>query len=325
MVRPEFARAIPSRTFGGSAGACRAAPVAARVRALDNPDMALTFTKMHGLGNDYVYINTFDRELTNPVALARRMSDRHTGVGSDGLILIARPDAPAAAAGAHVRMIMYNADGSRSEMCGNGVRCVAKYAWDRGLARNNPMLVQTDRGILTLALTIGDDQRVERVRVDMGEPILEPARIPVALGGDRVVATAIPLMDRTLEMTCVSMGNPHAVFFVDDVKRVPLRDWGEKLERHPLFPQRTNVHFVQVVEPTRVRMITWERGTGPTQACGTGAAAVCVAGVLTRRTQRTIRAALPGGELELAWDETTNHVFKTGPATEVFDGTWLQS
>lgn len=284
--------------------------------------MALKFVKMHGLGNDYVYISTFDQDVANPTALARKISDRHTGIGSDGLILVAPPEHTSGPAAAHVRMIMFNADGSRSEMCGNGVRCVAKFAWDRGLARQNPMLVQTDRGVLTLTLTLDAAGRVDTVRVDMGEPILEPARIPVALAGDRVVRTAIPLAERTLEITCVSMGNPHAVIFVDDVKRVPLRDWGPKLECHPLFPQRVNAHFVQVVEPTHVRMITWERGTGPTQACGTGAAAVCVAGVLANRTHRAIKATLPGGNLDLEWDERTNHVFKTGPATEVYTGEW---
>src|SRR5262249_2012205 len=149
-------------------------------------------------------------------------------------------------------------------------------------------------------------------------------KIPVALGGDRVVSTPMPLMDKMLEMTCVSMGNPHAIFYVDDVKRVPLRDWGSKLECHPLFPNRMNIHFVQVIDPARVRMITWDRGTGPTQACGTGASAVCVAGVLTRKSQRSITATLPGGNLQLEWDEKTNHVFKTGPATEVFTGQWLE-
>lgn len=283
--------------------------------------MSLPFTKMHGLGNDYVYVNVFDRAIEKPAILAKRVSDRHRGIGSDGLILIARPNA----AGAHARMEMYNSDGSRGEMCGNGVRCVAKYVYDRGIAHANPLHIETDNGVLEIALTLDQGGRVAQARVDMGEPILDPKRIPVALGGERVVASPIPLADKMLTMTCVSMGNPHAVIFVDDVKRVPLSDWGPKLERHPLFPQRTNVHFVQVMNRERVRMITWERGAGATQACGTGASAVCVASVLNQKTERRISAFLPGGELTLEWNADSNHVFMTGPATDVFDGVLLDA
>ena len=279
--------------------------------------MALGFTKMHGLGNDYVYVDVFDQKVADGSGLARRIADRHRGVGGDGLILVARPEN----ADADVRMIMFNADGSRSQMCGNGVRCVAKFAYERGRSRANPMRVQTDRGVLTLDLSLKDG-RVEQVRVDMGEPILEPSKIPVALGGPKVVSALLPMPDSILSMTCVSMGNPHAVIYVDDTKRVPLKEWGPRIERHPLFPERVNAHFVQVIEPQHVRMITWERGTGPTQACGTGAAAVCVAGVLTGNSQRVVRVTLPGGDLQLEWNEATNHVFKTGPATDVFDGVW---
>ncbi|GMU83443.1 MAG: diaminopimelate epimerase [Planctomycetota bacterium] len=278
----------------------------------------LRFTKMHGLGNDYVYVDLFDQQVDAPEALSRVISDRHRGIGSDGLILIAPPQAREA----DVRMIMYNADGSRSQMCGNGVRCVAKYAYDHGRARRNPIRVETDRGVLPIDLTIGADGRVEAARVDMGEPILEPRKIPVAIPGERIIAVPIPLDSRMLELTAVSMGNPHAVFFVDDVATVPLPEVGPKLEHHPLFPERINVHFVQVLSRERVRMITWERGTGPTQACGTGASAVCVASVLNGLTGRSIIATLPGGDLALEWDERTNHVFKTGPATEVFSGAW---
>ncbi len=277
--------------------------------------MGVKFTKMHGLGNDYVYVSLFEQNVDDPAKLARRVSDRHRGVGGDGLILIGP-----GGGGAHVRMEMFNADGSRAEMCGNGIRCVAKYAYERGLARENPLRVRTDAGLLTLDLTIDEDDRVCEVRVDMGAPVLDPKRIPVALGGERVVGTTIPLLDKLLEVTCVSMGNPHAVSFCDSVLRVPLSDWGPKLERHPLFPQRINVHFAQVVRPDFVKMITWERGTGKTQACGTGACAVCVAGFLTHRTERAITAQLPGGNLKLEWDEASDHVFMTGPATEVFVG-----
>lgn len=280
--------------------------------------MPLAFTKMHGLGNDYVYVGLFDQAVDNAVSLAKAISDRHRGVGSDGLILVGPADTPEA----HVRMEMYNADGSRAQMCGNGIRCVAKLAYERGWARANPMRVQTDAGMLALELTLDAAGRVEQVRVDMGAPVLDPKRIPVSLAGERIVGVAMPLPETILSVTCVSMGNPHAVFFVEDLARVPLRQWGPMIERHPLFPERINAHFVQVQKPDQVKMITWERGAGATQACGTGACAVCVAGVLNRLTQRRIRAQLPGGYLTLEWDEATGHVFKTGPATEVFTGVW---
>lgn len=280
--------------------------------------MPIEFTKMHGLGNDYVYVSLFDQRVADPAKLAKAISDRHRGVGADGLILIAPPETH----DAHARMIMHNRDGSRAEMCGNGVRCVAKFVHDRGLSAANPLRISTDRGVLSLALTLGPDGKVATVRVDMGEPILDPAKIPVSLAGEHVVAQPIPMPDGIASVTCVSMGNPHAVFFVDRLVDVPLSRWGAFVERHPLFPQRVNAHWVQVLSRERVRMVTWERGAGPTQACGTGAAAVCVAAVLNRLTDRRIKAFLPGGELDLEWDEATNHVFKTGPATEVFTGVW---
>jgi diaminopimelate epimerase len=280
--------------------------------------MPLKFTKMHGLGNDYVYVSLFKERVDDPAALARAMSDRHRGVGGDGLILVAPPQG----ADADVRMIMYNADGSRAQMCGNGIRCVAKLAHERGLARANPLRVQTDAGVLSLDLKLGADERVEAVRVDMGAPILDPKRIPVLLEGENVVARRIALGDQTLSMTCVSMGNPHAVLFALDLTRVPLAEWGPQLERHPLFPERVNVHFVEAVRPDFVKMITWERGTGITQACGTGACAVCVAGVLNGLTKRAITVELPGGQLQIEWDAARGHVFMTGPATEVFTGVW---
>lgn len=280
--------------------------------------MPLEFIKMHGLGNDYVYVNLFDQRVDDAPALARAISDRHRGVGSDGLILVAPPEDPTA----HVRMIMYNADGSRGAMCGNGVRCVAKLAYDHGLARANPLRVQTDRGVLSLELTLDEAGRVRAVRADMDEPILEPRKIPMAVPGERVVACPIQIESTSLTMTCVSMGSAHAVFFVPDVTRIPLTTWGPQLERHTLFPERINVHFAQVIRPDFVKMIIWERGSGATQACGTGAAAVCVAGVLNGLTNRAITAEQPGGTLVLEWDEQTNHVFMTGPATEVFTGQW---
>lgn len=289
--------------------------------------MPLSFTKMHGLGNDYIYIGLFEDAvakspaLANPSALAKRISDRHRGVGGDGLILIAPPENP----DAHVRMIMFNSDGSRGQMCGNGIRCVGKLAYERGWSRHNPMRVQTDAGVLTLELTLTASPAggvVREVRVDMGEPILEPARIPVALDGDRVIRAPLPMPGRLLQMTCVSMGNPHAVIFVPGLRDIPLKDWGPQLEKHPLFPQRMNIHFAAVDHAEYIRMITWERGAGATQACGTGAAAVCVAGVLNELTKRKVTIKLPGGELRLEWDAATSHVFKTGPAEEVFSGIW---
>ena len=280
--------------------------------------MALRFTKMHGLSNDYVYVSLFDQRVDDPPALARAVSDRHRGIGSDGLILVAPPEIP----GAHVRMMMFHVDGSRGQMCGNALRCVAKLAYDRGLARVNPLRIQTDRGVLTADLTLDENGRVREVRADMDVPILDPRRIPVTAAGDRIVQQPLSLEGVTLAMTCVSMGNPHVVFFEPELARVPLREWGPRIERHPIFPERTNVHFAQVVRRDFVGMITWERGSGVTQACGTGACAVCVAGVLAGLTDRRITVRLPGGALRIEWDEATNHVFMTGPAEEVFTGEW---
>lgn len=278
--------------------------------------MGLKFAKMHGLGNDYVYIETFTQAVDAPEQLAKRLSDRHHGVGSDGLILIAPPLAVDAAA----RMIMYNADGSRGQMCGNGIRCVAKYVHDRGICRRNPLRIETDRGLLQLELTLGADHRVELVRVDMGPPILEASKIPVALRGPHVIDTPVPVGDRVMNITCVSMGNPHGVIFADQLVRVPLSELGPQLERHPVFPERANIHFAQRMAADQLKVMTWERGAGVTQACGTGACAAAVAGVLNRLTDRAVTVSLPGGELQIEWDEATDHVFMIGPATHVFDG-----
>jgi diaminopimelate epimerase len=301
---------------------------------------------MHGLGNDYVYVSLFDQRVDDPASLARAISDRHRGAGSDGLILLAPPDT----ASADVRMTMFNSDGSRAQMCGNGIRCLAKLAWERGLARRNPMCIATDAGLMTVELLLDSAGRVGAVRVDMGPPILQPGRIPVRLAGERVVNAPLQVGSRSLLVTCVSMGNPHAVFFTDRLEDVPLADWGPRIERHALFPERTNAHFAQVLARDRVRMITWERGAGLTQACGTGACAVGVAGVLNGLTERALTVELPGGELRIEWQnpepataETKsgtataatasrpavtgteypgNHVFMTGPAEEVFTGEW---
>jgi diaminopimelate epimerase len=278
----------------------------------------MRFTKMHGLGNDYVYVNGFTERLPADLpATAVKVADRHFGVGGDGLILILPSEK------ADARMRMFNADGSESEMCGNGLRCVAKYVYDHSIARKPRLAIETGRGVLTVDVEVKAD-KVSRVRVDMGEPILRAADIPTTLPGDPPVNAHLDVRELgRFEVTAVSMGNPHAVIFVKDVAQVPLELVGPVLERAAAFPKRVNVHFVQVHSPAEATMRTWERGSGITMACGTGACAVAVAGVLTGRTERKLLAHLPGGDLELEWSAADNHVFKTGPATEVFSGEWL--
>jgi diaminopimelate epimerase len=279
-------------------------------------EMLMKFTKMHGIGNDYVYINTFDQKApADPARLAIAISDRHFGVGSDGLILIG----PSQRADAQMRM--FNADGSESEMCGNGVRCVAKYVHDHGIARKPRLAIETGRGVLTLDLEVVGG-KARRVRVDMGAPILQGSDIPTRLPGDPPVNVTLEVEGVRLEVTAISMGNPHAVAYVDDVERFPVERLGPVLEHHPAFPRRVNAHFVTVLSPREVRMRTWERGSGITLACGTGACAVCVAGVLTGKTEPKVLAHLPGGDLELEWAGAGGSVFMTGPATEVFTGDW---
>jgi diaminopimelate epimerase len=247
------------------------------------------------------------------------VSDRHFGVGSDGLILITPSERGDA------RMRMFNADGSESEMCGNGLRCVAKYVYDHGIARKPTLALETGRGVLTVTVE-ADGSTARRVTVDMGEPILEAEKIPTTLPGPRVVNHTLPaeLTHPSYEprVTCVSMGNPHAVIYCADAASVPLESVGHALEHASIFPRRINVHFVQVVSPGEAVMRTWERGSGVTLACGTGACAVSVAGVLTGRTGRRLLAHLPGGDLDLHWSESDNHVHMTGPAVEVFSGDW---
>ncbi|MBN2514122.1 MAG: diaminopimelate epimerase [Sedimentisphaerales bacterium] len=289
----------------------------------------MEFTKMHGLGNDYVYVDCFRHKIENPSQLAVKISDRHRGVGSDGLILICPSQI------ADVRMRMFNADGSESQMCGNGIRCVAKYVYDHELAQANTefsvpgmatmphaLRIETGRGILTLGLDTNRDNKVVRVCVNMGQPILEASLIPVALDADQVVGVTLQVAGQELSMTCVSMGNPHAVFFCEDLDAIDLSVVGPLIEHHPLFPQRINVHFVKADSPQEFTMRTWERGSGITLACGTGACACVVAGFLTGRCQRVAMAHLPGGDLELNWSDTDNCVYMTGPAVEVFSGVW---
>ncbi len=286
----------------------------------------MRFVKMHGIGNDYVYVDTFAQSFPHPDQLAIRVADRHFGIGGDGLILVAPPTDAARPLGATVRMRMFNADGSESEMCGNGIRCVAKFAYDRKLSTQNPMLIETGRGVLSLALKTAGG-KVTEATVNMGPPVLDLPRIPVdaqwlgATGNVRVfqipVGTSVGM-----PATFVSMGNPHAVIYVDDVAKIDLEKIGPMIERHKAFPRRINVHVVQVQSAGEATMRTWERGSGITLACGTGAAAVCVAGVLTGRTGRNLLLHLPGGDLTLEWREADDCVYMTGPATEVFTGEW---
>lgn len=276
----------------------------------------MLFTKMQGAGNDYIYVDCFSQPIpSDPAALARAVSDRHFGVGADGLILICPAD------GADAEMRMFNADGSYSEMCGNGIRCVAKFVHDHGIAVRDQLRI-TSAGkpfLLDLELRAG---KVERVRVDMGEPILTSSQIPTTLPGDPPVDAPFEIAGRTLAVTCVSMGNPHCVTYVDSATDELVLGVGPKIETDPRFPKRTNVEFIEVLNRETVRQRTWERGSGETLACGTGACAVCVAGVLTGRTERRITSKLLGGDLQLEWDEATNHVYMTGPAAEVFTGDW---
>ncbi|HWL09513.1 MAG TPA: diaminopimelate epimerase [Planctomicrobium sp.] len=274
----------------------------------------MRFTKMHGAGNDYVYVNLFEERVDNPVELAPRISDRHTGVGGDGLILIG----PSSKADAQMRM--YNADGSESEMCGNGVRCVAKYVYDHGIAKKEELTIETGRGVLTLQV-FPVNGLVEQVRVNMGFPILEPELIPTTLPGNPPINVPLEVGGKTLNMTAVSMGNPHCVTFVDEITDEWVLGIGPQIEKHPAFPRRVNVEFIKVISPTEIQMRVWERGSGETQACGTGACASAVAGVLNGLTERKVLCHLPGGDLTLEWAESGD-VYMTGPATEVFTGVW---
>ncbi len=280
----------------------------------------MKFTKMHGAGNDYVYINAFQEKVDDPAAVAIRISDRHFGVGGDGMVLIAPSDC-----GADVRMRMFNSDGSEAEMCGNAVRCVAKFAYENGISKNNPMRVQTGRGVLTIDLHVEGDS-VRQATVNMQAPILDLPAIPVEPAKIKLSSAntgkILDLDDSLPEATFVSMGNPHAVFYVPDVKSIDLEKIGPRIENASAFPRRINVHFVQIHSSGEVTMRTWERGSGITLACGTGASAVCVAGVLTGKTGRKILAHLPGGDLTLEWREADGCVYMTGPAEEVFRGEW---
>lgn len=273
----------------------------------------MKFTKMEGLGNDYVYVNCFEETVENPEQLAVKVSDRHFGIGSDGLILIKPSDV------ADFCMDMYNADGSRSEMCGNGIRCVAKYVYDKGLTDQTNISVETLAGIKYLDLKV-ENGKVSMVTVNMGAPELIPERIPVKSDKDILVSEPIMVEGEEYKMTCVSMGNPHCVVFVEDTKNFPLEKVGPLFENHELFPNRINAEFIQILDRKTVNMRVWERGTGETLACGTGACASTVACILNDLTDEEITLHLLGGDLRVRWDREENFVYMTGPATVVFDG-----
>jgi len=272
----------------------------------------LRFTKMHGIGNDYVYVDCFTQSVAIPGELARQISPRRTGVGSDGLILICPSSI------ADCRMEMYNADGSRGEMCGNGIRCVGKYVYDHGLVQKDHLRVETDAGVKMLELHVHGG-RVATVTVDMGTPVLDGPRIPVAAEG-HIVNAPLDVHGETYLITCVSMGNPHCVVFVDDVATLPLTDIGPRFEHHRFFPNGINTEFVRVNSRTELRMRVWERGSGETAACGTGACAALVAAVLNGRAERHATLYLNGGALQIDWRASDDHVLMTGPAQEVFTG-----
>ncbi len=275
----------------------------------------MRFTKMHGAGNDYVYVDCFqEQRLGDLEALARAVSDRHTGIGGDGLILIMPSER------ADARMRMFNADGSEAEMCGNGIRCLAKYVYDHGIAAKPKLTIETGNGLLDLQLEVAGG-KVSQVRVNMGPPIFTAAEIPTTLAGNPPISVPLEVAGRSLRVTSLSMGNPHCVTFLDELTDEWVHGIGPQIERHPAFPRRVNAGFAQILSRSEINLRVWERGSGETQACGTGACAAAVACVLNDLADRTVVAHLPGGDLTLEWAES-GEVFMTGPAVEVFSGEW---
>ncbi len=275
----------------------------------------INFTKMHGIGNDYVYIDCYSKEvdLGNISEVAKFMSNRHFGIGSDGIILICKSDI------ADFKMRMFNYDGSEAEMCGNGIRCVGKYVYDKGLTKNKIIKVETLAGIKTLNLNVKDNL-VQTVRVDMGEPILKPEDIPVIFDKEPVKELKIKAVDKEFNFTCVSMGNPHAITIVKNTKEFDIEKYGPILENDKHFPKRANIEFIEILDKSHIKMRVWERGAGETLACGTGACAVTVACIINGFTENRVNVELLGGTLEIEWDKATNHIFMTGPAVTVFEG-----
>ena len=273
----------------------------------------MKFTKMHGAGNDYIYVNAMQEKVLNPSELAARISDRHFGIGSDGLVLIMTSDC------ADFRMRMFNSDGSESEMCGNATRCIAKFVFEKGLTDKQSVTLETKAGIKVLDMTVIDG-KVSTVRVDMGEPILEPANIPMDFPGDYAIQVPVTVRGKEYLLNGVSMGNPHAVIFTEGIEALNLPVIGPDFEHNELFPKRTNTEFVEVIDNEHVRMRVWERGAGETLACGTGACAVLVAGVLSGHLHRKAQVDLLGGSLQIEWNAENNHVYMTGDAVTVFEG-----
>ena len=273
----------------------------------------MKFTKMHGIGNDYVYVNCFKETVEHPSEAAIKVSDRHFGIGSDGLILIKPSEV------ADGKMEMYNADGSQGAMCGNGIRCVAKYMYDYGITDKTSISVETKSGIKYLDLTIKDG-KVDTVKVNMGTPILKAVDIPVRSEKEQMIDEPVMVDGKEWKITCVSMGNPHAITYIDDVKNLEIEKIGPKFENHEIFPDRVNTEFVHVIDRNTVEMRVWERGSGETLACGTGACAVAVSSILNGLTEEEVTVKLLGGDLKIFWDRTENKVYMTGSATTVFDG-----
>ena len=273
----------------------------------------MNFSKMHGLGNDYVYVDCFEEQVDNPHELSVRVSDRHKGIGSDGLVLIMPSET------SDFKMRMFNADGSEAQMCGNASRCVGKYVYEKGLTTKTELTLETLSGTKQLQLFL-KNEKVDKVCVDMGEPELRTSAIPVMLPTDKVINSKVYFPSGVRNITCVSMGNPHTVIFTEGIDLLPLTDVGMEIATHVLFPEHTNVEFVECLTPTHLQMRVWERGSGETQACGTGACAVLVAAVLNGKSQRQATISLLGGNLEIEWRESDNHVYMTGDAVMVFTG-----
>ena len=275
----------------------------------------MKFTKMHGTGNDYIYVNGFEEKIENPEEYAIQYSDRHKGIGSDGLVIIMPSET------SDFRMRMFNADGSESEMCGNASRCIGKFVYDKGLTDKTSVTLETLAGVKVLQLFIDKNNKVETVTVDMGEPILQPERIPTLFEGETVINKAVKFAEELkYAITCVSMGNPHAVIFTSEINKLDLAKIGPVIENAAIFPRRTNTEFIEIISSDRIKMRVWERGSGETMACGTGACASVVAAVLNGLTERKVKVELIGGELTIEWKESDNRVYLTGSATTVFEG-----
>lgn len=277
----------------------------------------IKFTKMQGLGNDYVYIDAINQKIENESSLAQIISNRHFGIGSDGLILICSSEI------ADFKMRMFNSDGSEAEMCGNGIRCVGKFVYDKGLTNKTTLKIETLAGVKELKLNLKEG-KVDTVRVDMGEPILEAEKIPVVSSGKMAKNLKLEIEEREFNFTCVSMGNPHAITFIENVENFEVEKYGSKIEVNERFPKKTNVEFIEIVNKEYIKMRVWERGAGETLACGTGACASVVAGIINNLIERKVTVELLGGILEIEWNKEDNHIYMTGPAVTVYEGELLR-